>query len=116
MYHCSDGRKDMNIGGMKLLIPITNSNCISTTTLTMKTTAVLILSCLAFANAVPTSLKGRAENPGATPADHPNFKVKANHGRGLVTTPTARPRPTTACEGLVTTPTARSRPTTTRAS
>lgn len=50
----------------------------------MKTTAVLILSSLVFANALPNSLKGRAENPGATPVDHPNCNVKANDGRDLV--------------------------------
>lgn len=50
----------------------------------MKTTAVLMLGGLAFANAIPNSLKGRAENPGATPVDYPNCKVKANDGRDLV--------------------------------
>lgn len=50
----------------------------------MKTTAVLMLGGLTFAHAVPTSLKARAENPGATPVDYPNCKVKANDGRDLV--------------------------------
>lgn len=50
----------------------------------MKTTAVLMLGGLAFANAAPNSLKGRAENPGAAPVDYPNCDVKANDGRDLV--------------------------------